>query len=388
MIKTSKFLMILTVMFFILQSCSDDEKKEFEGTNYLLMTTDKTAINEMDTDGIKITLELTKAISSNLKIRVSIKQDDGVLSLDKNEVSIEAGKRTAELKLTSNRKEKLYKPETYDLEAEIESSEVKQKEKAIKITVNPSPKIPVLTDKQLKLIEGYKTKYGVDISKFLGMVECKTRIHNNPNESYSKLSSPFIREYRGKTLITLSSSSTEDTPVLEMKQNALGLTEYMFWLLKTLTIENEEYWFAEGAGPDYKIITELLDWNKDKPGSFEISIPNMRLEEFNNQTAKVKFTGERFVNFIFDYSVWEKQQKLAKEGNVEADRLLEADGTSNPNYYLMYSSVVRDEYDDSEWFITPSSKIDFKENKMTFNFSIDYQQASGYSKVTVEYEGK
>lgn len=388
MIKTSKFLMILATMFFVLQSCSEEQKKEFEGTNFLLMTANKTIINEMDSEAVKITLELTKAINTNLKVKVSIKQDDGILSLAKNEITIDAGKRTAEVMLTSNQKERLNKTTIYDIEAEIASAEVKLKEKAIKITVNPSPNVPALTDKQLKLIEGYKTKYGVNITKFLGMVECKARVHNNPNESYSKLSSPFVKEYKGKTLITLSESSTEDTPVFEMKQNPLGLTEYMFWLLKTLTIENEEYWFAEGAGPDYKIITELLDWNKDKPGTFEMSLSNIRLEEFNNQTAKVKFTEEKFVPFVFDYSVWNKQLKLAKEGNAEANRLLDTDGTSNPSYYLLYSSVIEDEYSDAEWFVAPTANIDFKANKMTFNFSMDYQQASGYSKMTVEYEGK
>ena len=53
------------------------------------------------------------------------------------------------------------------------------------------------------------------------------------------------RSFEGKSVITLSDNATAERPILKMIDNPLGLTSFLWEILKKETIEDDEVWIKE-----------------------------------------------------------------------------------------------------------------------------------------------
>ena len=92
---------------------------------------------------------------------------------------------------------------------------IKAADTGVKITVNPDSDVPQLSAHQLQLIEGYKQKYGFDLTYLMGKipVEATVSFNTEDKESYFKGETQFTT--KGYSIITLSEKATEETPVTE-----------------------------------------------------------------------------------------------------------------------------------------------------------------------------
>ncbi|ADV43590.1 DUF4929 domain-containing protein [Bacteroides helcogenes] len=390
----------LLVVPLLLSSCSGDEKNNnYDGMNqiYLTVTGEDTQLEEGTMASLTIEVNLTNAIQKKLTLNFAVLDDEkGVLRIENNPVTIEAGKTKGQFTVLSNRKNILM-ADTYFRIGISELPEGMKLNQELLIRVKPNPASAELTKEQKKLIAAYQTKYGIDLMKWIGVISCHTKIMSPASERSINFAQAFTREVDGQTVITLSEKATEDQPVLKMTENPLGLTNYMGWVLQQETVFNDEFWFAPNASPAYKAITELLGWNKQNPGIFTMMLDDIKLKKISDGKAyldfiKTKITGggdnTATIPFLYSFSPWEKQKQLIAEGNQLAKELEHADGTSDPNYYLMTYSVEKDDIEDNINFILPEGKIDFKNEKMTFQFSMSHSLADGYTRIYVTYEKK
>lgn len=397
--KIKKLLVALTGIALLLFTFScEKEKTGYEGINKIYLSSDNPVIEESGEEPLVVSVDLTTSLSEDISLEFVLLDDEkGVLSLEDNPVTIAAGSKSASFKVVSNGKSLLLE-DTY---FKIGLPEVPLSNMALdaelSVRVTPDPQVPEFSEEQLSLIAGYKTKYGIDLNDFLGVVGCHTEVTSPAGGYTTPFAEEFTRSFDGKTVITLSDESSSDVPVLKMLSNPMGLNEYLFWVLKQETIENDEYWYGEYAGPDYADVMELLGWNKENPGVLSMSLDGLSLNGFSSQSASVNFVAEKTdewgevkstVPFDYVFTPWELQKKLISEGNEKAIELNASSGTADPERYLLISPVAEDAYDDELNFISPEGVIDFSSGKMTFKFVFDHSLAGGYTRATVTYEKK
>ena len=131
-------------------------------------------------------------MSFNFKI---LNDEDGILKLENNPVVIPAGSKSATFQVVSNQKELLVEDTYFDIGISELPSWNMELSAVLKVRVKPNPQIPQLTEAQKALIEGYKTKYGIDLNEWLGVVSCHTTVHS-PADGYSEaFAAAFTKEY-------------------------------------------------------------------------------------------------------------------------------------------------------------------------------------------------
>lgn len=262
--------------------------------------------------------------------------------------------------------------------------------KTLEVVVKPALVVQALTPEQKKLVTGY-IKNGMNIMPFLGKVNVKTTAVFNidDEERFRNLGKEPIM---GTTVITLSEASTPDQPVLKMTQNPMGLTEFFYTLLKQETIDNDEYWYGEYAGPYYAKVMKLINWNKTSEETFTASLDGIKI----NADKKIDYIGKgkdsygdeiTIVPFDFQYSAWDRLKKLIEEGNAEAKECNEYGATANPIVFINNSDIAEDGYE-AGGFIQTSGNIDYEKGTMTFNFLSSYTDGSDYIVLKTEYTTK
>lgn len=381
----------------IFGSCSKDKSRtDYEGKNriYLSFLDDKSQLCENDEAFLTGEVTLTNIAKTELSLKIVVLDDmNELVHIEGNPVIIRTGEKKAAFKVISNKKKILTEDKLIRIGIEaVPDGFVLDKE--ILVTVTPSAQKPVLSEKQLRLIEGYKARYGIDLMDFIGIVRGHTKVESKASEISETFAKPFTREYDGITVITLSNLASEEEPVLCMTSNPLGLNEYMGWVLLMETVFNDQYWHQEFSGPNYKEIEELLGWNKQNPGVFTMSLDNIKLENIKDKVAGIKCIGTKItgggdetetIPFKYHFTPWEKQKTMIAEGNKKAKELEEQDGTANPDHYLMTYSVTKDDIDDKDFF-PPDGKIDFNKKIMTFNFCLSHTLADKYTQVYTTYD--
>ena len=90
------------------------------------------------------------------------------------------------------------------------------------------------------MLEGYKAK-GLDLSKWIGLIPVKVSVEVPPTDGLESLINGMKKVYTGKTVITLSEDATAEQPILKMTNNPMGLTEFMYDMLRKETVENDMY---------------------------------------------------------------------------------------------------------------------------------------------------
>lgn len=388
----------LTLFIPLFSACNEETGNGgYSGTNKIYLSTEKEAvITENDTTPLAITVDLTTSCPEDITLEFEILDDEqDALRLENNPVTIKAGERQATFHAVSNNRNLLEE----EIRVRIALStfpQGMQLDKTLEIAVKPNPSIPQLTEAQLALLEGYKNRYGIDLSPWIGIVPCKTTVYS-PGDGYIQaFVSAFTREMEGYSIITLSEEATADTPVLKMTENPLGLTEYLYWVLRQVTIEDEEFFAYPDTdlNPNNLRFMELLQWDKESQETFSMTLDGITLDNINGKQADVSFTAPVLnsyeeeitaVPFNYNFSAYTREQEMLASGNAELTELVSYGITANPQYYLFSSTISEDYWEMPENYIAPKATIDFGKGTLNFEFVFDHANAGGYSRIYVEY---
>lgn len=392
-----KYLICITVIlwFFGALACEEENKVDFEGKNEIYLSIEgDPVLSETDENALIVQVNLTKTCSQDVELTFGLTDDpNNVLSLSPASVIIKAGTKKAFFEVVSNNKDRLIEEQYIGIKILSMPSNDFELKSDLKIRVKPNPKVSPLTEEQKALLEGYKKKYGIDLSDWLGIVSCQVTIQSPANGSPQVFEEAFTKKIEGKTVITLSEQSTPEEPVLKMIDNPLGLTEYLYWVLRMQTVENYEYWNHPDLADNQKFM-KIINWNPKSTEEFSMTLDQLKLKNIESNTATVDFVGIKTDSFddqynviAFDYSfsAWKRQKELLDKGDAEMKELFTYDISANPETYLFISNIDNDSWEDPKNFVSPTANIDFAKGTMDFNFVFDHKNAGGYSIITVNY---
>lgn len=395
------FMALLSVMVTFTSCSSDDDNNSQTQSNGVSMTVSgSSSIAEDDTEGITVDVMLAYAPTSQQTITLSLTgNDNDVARIDPTVLTISAGQKTAQFKIFSNNKSLLLENCVLTVNATFSDNNMKLSGSAPQVTITPKAGMPALTDAQKQLIEGYKTKYGIDLTKVLGKIKVSSTVTFNDDDKATYNEGNDTKEYTGATIITLSDEATADKPVLKMTSNPMGLTTFLYDMLRKQTVDDNEYFMQM---PYNSAVMAALNYDATKE-TFEVTLDGIAIDP---TTGNLDFTAVRLneyeepitiVPFDYTYSVWERLKSKAEAGeSVTVDdgeeqasytltELINDYGvTLNPSVYLG-TTTIDTNYWENNLYVTPSGKIDFKNGSMTFTFPWDFQQASGYERINVSY---
>ncbi len=390
-----------------LASCSSNSDNSEQMTNYVTLAVNgESAMTEDYTKGIDITLTLAYSLDKDATVNLTLSGDDkGAVKLSQNQVTFPAGQKTATVKVLSNNLNILGAQEVVYVKIAScsENNMHPISNEGAAITVKPNTAVPELTAEQLKLIEGYKTNLGIDLTKVLGMVDVKTTITYGNDDKGAENNGNDTRTIDGQSIITLSENATSEKPVLKMVTNPMGLESFMYEKLLRCTTKDPDGYFS--ADPISAALTNIVSYNESTE-TFTSSLDNITLNNdgtlnFTKATSNGDGTTITKVPFSYNYSVWTRLSEMAKAGktvNISEGKntveysiqdLINQYNTFNPSYYLGNSDVSKDAYGAKlSNFTTPNAKYDFNKGIMSFNFSWDYGSGmilSDYIKINVNY---
>lgn len=375
-------------------SCSkDDNSNQYSGKNQVYITAqgDKTLTIGESNQKIDAKITLTNPVTQNTNLTLKAVDANGqpssLITFSQNPITIAKDSKEVafEVKLSPNAaltKEQRLKI-TFESAAELVVKE------DLNIVVKPTPAIEALTDAQRTLLDSYKAK-GIDLYPFIGSIKVKTTVFSSEGGSTQDFATEFTREFNGKSIIGLSSSATISSAVLKMTDNPMGLTEFLYFLLKKNTIEDTEYFLQY---PNYQKVKELINWNKNSQETFNVSLDNIEIKNPVNGVSEINFIGNvtktnesviKAVPFKMEYTAWDRLKALAANGNTEAQSILDTDGTSNPQHYVNNDNILTDEYEVGNWKASKGS-INFQNKTMSFEFLVYHTLSNGYVQVKVEY---
>ena len=396
----SFFLILVTT----LVACQSQENPRETMTNSVELTIPGNAIlSEDDTASVLVHAMIAFTPSERVALPLTFTgNDDNILQTDSKEIVFEPGQKEVVFRVKYNGKHLLSLPRNILLQVrESANPVVKGFGKGVHLIVNPDTDIPVLTAAQLQLINDVKEKYGFDLSRLLGKVPVKTTITFNKGDEEGFFQGQAQRTYEGHSIITLADDATIDHPKLKILTNPMGLTTFLYDVLKRKTVDDNEFFMQTPYG---KAAVKAINYQADKE-TFTASLDNIGI---NPTTKDVTFTGQKespygdmitCIPFKYDYSAWnrllEEKAKgtiveIEEDGNTVGytidDDFLLMGGSLNPNKFLGVSDISSDGFGNSpsDW-IASSSVLDFTKGTLTFTFPWDFADANGYEQVTVVY---
>lgn len=396
--KTFKTLLLLLTCILAMASCSESSDNSEKMTNYVsLAANGVTSMNEDDSTGIEITVNMAYSTDKDATVTLALTGDDaGAVSLSPQTVTIPAGKKSATTTLVSNFKGALVTAENISVTiASCSDDNMKSMDaKGLILTVKPVTAMPELTAAQLELINGYKKNLGIDLMKVLGVVNVSTTITFGNDDKDGENSGNDTRTLSGRSVTTLSDKATADKPVLKMLSNPMGMESFMYEKLRRCTTEDPDGYFA--ADPYAAALTKAVDYNLATE-TFSVVLDGITV----NADGTLDFTAAQANNygdevtkvpFDYTYSVWTRLQQMGdktvsvNEGSEESTNLVGYTVSEilntytqyfNPSVYLGNSDISSDTYGHSPSnYIAPSGKADFTKGTMTFSFPWDYGNGS------------
>ena len=362
----------------------EETGNDYEGTNYIYLDSQdgKATIYETDEEPLTVTVTLTKALEEDLSLTFALQGTEGVVELDGNPVTIKAGEKTASLDIVSLNKNILEAAANYTLS--LDASTVLPEGVALKdgfqFVVSPVS-VDALTDAQKAIIEAYKTATGIDLSKYLGVVNVSTVITGTDPDTYEPLDPQTVT---GKTIITLSESSTADVPVLKMIANPMGIQDHMYQILRSVTVDADDYWYGEYALECYASFMNAINWSKTSTEVFAMSLDGIKF----NSDKSIEFLGDGKDQYDgditvvpFDYSFSAYDRELAVD--IEKDDEWAPDATANPYYHLNCDDITEDLYEAGNW-IEASAEISNESLVFTFCTYACYLDGD-YTRVVATY---
>lgn len=394
--KFTKLGLILGLLVVAFYSCSDDNDNGYAGLNETYITAEGTKALTYGEEGQKISAKLTlsKKVKEATVLKLKVVDGSGVkvdvVQIVPESITIEAGARESAFEIVLNKGGAVLSERR--LTVSIESQGLIKAREDLPIVVKPAIFIRELTEKQRVLLEAYEAK-GMNIAPFLGKVKVKTTIHSAKDSNLKDFATAFTKEVEGISVLTLSDKATETQPVLKMTENPMGMTEFFYYLLRKETVENDEFWYGEYAGPSYKKVMDLINWNRKSKETFSVALDGINVGEVKKGVSNLEYIGKQknslgddinVVPFAFSYTAWDRLQEKVKEGNSVAKSSLESDGTSNPSYYLNKENISNDEFGGGAFKETTGS-IDFTKGKIVFEFLTSHATGADYLQVKAEY---
>ncbi len=404
-------------------SCSEsdkDDSKEILTTHvYLNVADGTTTLTAGSTDTITVDVTLSAAATQNVSLKFAPVSDEAsVLALIDNPVTINAGSTTGAFKVSVANSSAVTESTsfTFTLVDATPSFDIKEN---VTVTVLPATSANPLTPEQLALIETWKSKYGIDLTPWLGNVELSGSLQFPGDGARDPFVAPSTVTLAGSTLFALNEEADEETPVLDMLENPMGMTNYLYRSFLQLTVDDREYFALEDEGTGWELM-ELINWNSESAETFSVTLPGLRLTSIADGKAEIEFvtTGDNYIYgtngepiyneeydmeltynfatsripFNYSYSAWGRQFDLVEAGDPLAMELLTFGVSAAPATYLGISDVLEDSYEIDEeedgvanLYVVPKGEIDFEAGTMTFEFPFDHADQYGYSRVKVVY---
>ena len=349
----------------------------YEGINYIYLSTQegKTSLYETDTDPLVVEVMLTAALQEDLVLTFAVTGTEGVVSLEGNPVTIKAGEKTGSFNIVSNNANVLEATANFTvaLASDVTLPENVELKEALAFVVTPvivEEQDP--TDETTALLNAYKEATGIDLAKYIGLVEVSTVITGTDPDSGEPLDP---RTVTGKTLIELSEDATAEAPVLKMASNPMGIEDYMYQILRSVTVDNDDYWYGEYAMPCYETLMTTLEWSKTSEEVFSMSLSGIT---FGAEGA-IEFLGEgtsqygdaiTIVPFDYSFTAYDRELAAIEAGTFDpsSDPEWMFDATANPYYHLNCDDITQDWYEMEGNWIEASASV--SETALTFTFCV------------------
>jgi hypothetical protein len=355
---------------------------DFEGTNYIYLEAKdgKSSMFETDSEPITVEVMLTKALEADLEITFALNGKDGVVELAGNPVTISAGEKKAEFTVVSLNANVLDASENYTISVSSVLPEGVELKNQLQFVVSPMS-VDALTDAQKAIIEAYKTATGIDLGKYIGAVNVTTVITGTDPDTYEPLDPQTVK---GKTIITLSESATAENPVLKMVANPMGIQDHMYTILRSVTVDADDYWYGEYALECYATFMNAINWSKTSTEVFTMSLDGIKF----NSDKTIDFLGEGMDQYEseitivpFDYSFSAYDRELA--ATIEKDDEWAPDATANPYYHLNCDDITEDLYEGGNWI---ESTAEISNDSLVFTFCTYACYLDGdYTRVVATY---
>ncbi len=403
-------------------SCSDNDEPQEETVNhiYLNVPDGTTSIVQGTDESVTVAVTLSSAAKQAMEIEFGVDATDPALVIEDNPVSIAAGSTTGYFTVKASSTVTLTESASYSFK--LVSTGLYDLKENVTVTVLPAPEESNLTEEQKALVAGWKTKYGVDLTPWIGNIKLTGTLRFPGDGVRDAFVAPGSVNLAGSTTFSLSADSDSDTPVLDMVENPMGMADYLYRTFLRLTVDDKEYFALEDDGTGLELM-ELINWNANTSETFGVTLPGLRITSIANGKATVEFVAEgenyiygsngepiynaeyemdltynwatSWIPFNYNYTAWSRQLNLVENGDPLALELLTYGVSAAPASYLGINDVLEDVWEIDEdadgvanLYVTPRGEIDFNAGTMTFEFPFDHADQYGYSRVNVVYSLK
>lgn len=378
-----------------LVSCEKPADNGYEGTNYIYLSSDNTSMYGVPGESITVNVMLTTALENDAEITFAVENGDGIVELSGNPVTIPAGSTTASFEIACV--DDISISETSTFSVVLDESAANPEGMSIRDTFSFTVMVAdsgMLTDEQQAIIDGFRESTGIDLSKYIGLI--------NVSVSYTSIDpdteEPISKTIEGRTEITLSEASELGKPVFKMTANAMGLQDEFYDILRACTVESE-YWYLDATdevkeeyGVEcYSILCDGIGWSASSEEVFTMALDNITF----NEDKTVSFLGTKLtdpedpeseitvVPFDFTFSAYEREKAAIANGTLTPDETWMYDCTADPDAIFNYSDITEDTYESYGTWIAPSASV--SNEKLEFVFSTDYSLAYDYMRVVATY---
>lgn len=380
--KTKSIICALAAMLVAL-GCNKTQDPAYEGTNYIYLSSESGTMYESLSTPYLVDVMLTSTAKSDIELNFEIEGTNGVLEIQGLPLTIKAGEKEAHFSIVSKQEGVLTAPEIFTVKLASNGGKL-ELAKSVTIPVYPGKAVE-LTDAQNEMIEAYKTKTTIDLSKYIGLVQVATKITTVDEDTEKRVEYSLT----GYTQISLGASVTDGNPVLKMDVNAMGLQTWMHEVLDAKTIENTEFWANEEEEAYAKNIELMntINWNTQSKELFTVSLDNIRLDDDMN----IEFIGKgldeyeeeiTIVPFTYDFSAYTRELDAVKNGTYEYGEYGFA-STANPSYWLNCYDIVEVDVEDSGNWIPATASID--NNELKFTFCVNNNNDGDYTRIEASY---
>ena len=279
------------------------------------------------------------------------------------------------------------------------------------LVINPSVVTVDLTPEQKKLLEYYKSQYGMDLYSILGPWEFNGTVKTPGGSEVHNFVHP--QEYkidRQVVTLTLSPLATKERPILAMPENAFGLSDAFGSVYQNLTIKDREYWNVdpeENISEERKKLLALSKWSLQSPETYNVGYLTMELDPNTKQiktpvtksiteivslpvqrdALKMVYTeDDKYAfPFIFTFSPFERMLDHISQPDVK-DWIIQT--SVIPYQILFYSDTRTDGWkDDADGkpthFTETKLSMDVHKGEIELTTIFDNEYETGYSVVQV-----
>lgn len=369
-------------------SCEDPVNNGYEGTNYIYLSSDNTSMYGVPGESITVNVMLTTALENDAEITFAVENGDGIVELSGNPVTIPAGSTKASFEIACV--DDIVLEQNVTCNVVLDESAANPEGINVRDTFSFTVMVAdsgMLTDEQQAIIDGFRESTGIDLSKYIGLIDVSMVYTGTDPSSGEPLDPETIK---GQTLITLGEASQTGKPVLKMLSNPMGIQDKMYEALRTVTVDNTEYWYAEYALPCYNILMTAINWTSTSDEVFTMSLDNIAV----NEDGTVDFLGEgmnqyeepiTIVPFEYSFTAYDRELAAIQDGSLDPENTPDwaDDCTANPAYHLNCDDISEDDYGMGNWTQASAS---VSNESMTFSFcvyrcSFDWD----YTRITATY---